>query len=122
MSEKFSLKARLKSFRYALQGIPRLLREQHNARIHFLATLIVIAAGCYFPISAQDWGLLLLAIGAVWMAEAMNTAVEYLGDAVSREQHPLIGAAKDVAAAGVLFMALAAAAVGGIVFLPHLLG
>ena len=51
----------------------------------------------------------------------MNTAVELLADEVTLEQRERIGQAKDVAAFGVLAAAVAAAAVGLLVFAPRLL-
>ena len=57
-------------------------------------------------------------MGVVWMAEAFNTAIETLGDAVSGDEHPLLGLAKDASAAGVLLGA--AAIIGCLVFLPRI--
>ena len=121
MSKRFSLADRLASFRFAFAGLATLLREQHNTRIHLAATLIVLALGFVWEVSRADWMALLIAIALVWMAEAFNTAVEYLSDAAVPDQHPLIGKAKDVAAAGVLLAAAAAALIGVLVFLPYLL-
>jgi diacylglycerol kinase (ATP) len=56
----------------------------------------------------------------VWLGEALNTALELLADEVSLEQRPLIGKAKDVAAAGVLIASLASLAVAGVILLRHL--
>ena len=120
MSDRFSFLARLASFRHACRGLGTLLKEEHNARIHLAATLAVIALGAYLNVSRGDWVALLLAIGLVWLAEAMNSAVEYLLDLVHPEQHPLAGRAKDVAAAGVFVAAAIAASIGALVFLPHL--
>ncbi len=121
MGESFSTRARLRSFGFAFKGLYTLVAEQHNARIHLLATALVIALGLILAVELRDWSLLLLAMGLVWAAEALNTAVEYLADAAVPEQHPLVARAKDVAAAGVLLAAVAAAAVGALVFLPYLL-
>jgi diacylglycerol kinase (ATP) len=63
--------------------------------------------------------LLALAMGMVWAAEALNTAIEYLSDHVCTEHHERIGRVKDLAAGGVLLAAIAAMVVGGIVFLPR---
>ena len=57
----------------------------------------------------------------VWAAEAANTALEFLADAVSPERHPLVGKAKDVAAGAVLIAAIGAAAIGILVIGPHVL-
>ena len=56
-----------------------------------------------------------LAEAAAW--HAVNTAVEALGDAVSPDEHPLVGRAKDAAAGAVLLAAIAALVVAAIVFL-----
>ena len=120
MRERFSLQARLKSFSYAFAGVLELLRSQHNARIHLLATVLVFSVGCWFGIGAQQWALLFIACAMVWCAEALNTAIEFLADAVTTEPHPLIKKAKDVAAAAVLIVAVFSLAIGVVVFLPYL--
>jgi diacylglycerol kinase len=119
VNERFSVAARVRSFGYAGKGLATLVREQHNARIHLLATLVVVAAAGYLQVSRLDWLILLLTVALVWLAEALNTALEYLADAAVPEQHPLVGKAKDVAAAGVLLCAAFAVAVAGLVFIPY---
>lgn len=115
------LKKRLNSFRYAFQGIGRLFRTQPNAKIHLVATSVVVAGGFYFEISTVEWCLATLAIASVLAAEAFNTAIEDLTDLVSPGQHPLAGHAKDLAAGAVLLVAIGAAVVGVFIFLPKIL-
>ncbi len=95
-----------------------MLRTQVNARIHAVATLVVIVAGFGFGVARGDWLWLALAIGLVWMAEAFNTALEFLADEVSMEHRERIGQAKDVAAFAVLVAAVTAAVIGALVFWP----
>jgi diacylglycerol kinase (ATP) len=116
-----SLRARLRSLGHALDGLALLLRSQPNAWIHAVATVLVVALGSLLQVSAYEWLWLLLAMALVWMAEAFNTALERLADAVSHEQHPLIGQAKDLAAGAVLVAALAAAVIGMLILGPRLL-
>ncbi len=97
-----------------------MVRSQHNAWIHALATLLVVGAGLWFRLARADWLWLILAIMAVWTAEALNTACELLADATSPGFHPLVGKAKDVAAGAVLIAALGAVAIGLFVFVPRL--
>lgn len=115
-------RGRLASLRDALRGILWLVRSQRNAQIHLAALCGVIALSALLRISTVEWGLVLVCCGAVFGAEAFNTAVEELADEVSLEHRPRIGRAKDVAAAGVLLTALAAAGTGLCVFGPKLLG
>ena len=112
-------RGRGKSFAFALRGIAVLLRTQLNARIHLLATVLVVAAGFAFRISRGEWVPLAFAIGIVWIAEAVNTALEALADRVSREHDESIRRTKDVAAGAVLLAAITAAVIGILVLGPH---
>ncbi|MEZ5501299.1 MAG: diacylglycerol kinase family protein [Halioglobus sp.] len=120
-SDAFSLAGRLGSGRFALQGMLELLRTQHNARVHAVATVGVLVAGSAFGVSTDEWCLLVVVITGVWVAEALNTAFEFLCDVASPEFHPLVKSAKDIAAGAVLMSAIGAAAVGVIIFLPRLI-
>lgn len=115
------LLGRLQSFRHALRGVWVVLRTQPNARIHAAATVAVAAMGFGFHVSALEWACLILAAATVWTAEAFNTALELLGDAVSPSFHPLVGKAKDVAAGAVLLSAAGAALVGVLILGPYVL-
>jgi len=112
--------ARARSFVYAFRGLARLFREP-NARVHALATLLVLALGFYLQLAPLEWGALVFAIVLVLAAEAFNTAIESLADAAVPEQHALVRDAKDLAAAGVLLAALGAVAIAVLVLGPHLL-
>ena len=111
---------RKKSFGYAINGLCGLYRET-NARIHAAATALVAALGAALGLSPLDWTLLAIAATVVWVAEALNTALEALSDAAVPEHSPQIAVAKDVAAGAVLLASLGAVAVGLLVFVPHLL-
>jgi diacylglycerol kinase (ATP) len=120
MSQPFSLGARAMSFVHAWRGVVYLVGTQHNAWIHLAATVAVLVAAAVFDLSRWEWCWLILAIGLVLAAEAMNSAVEALADAVSPEFNEGVRRAKDVAAAAVLILAITAALIGALVFLPHL--
>jgi diacylglycerol kinase len=117
----FRICERAASFRHAFQGILLVIRTQHNAWIHLTATIAVIALGLCLPLVHWEWAALIFALGLVWTAEALNTALEFLADEISQEQRPRLGHAKDAGAAAVLLAAITSAVIGVIVFLPHLL-
>jgi len=98
-----------------------MLASQHNAWIHAAATAVVGAAGFVFGLSWAEWCWIVLAVVAVWTAEALNTAFEFLTDVASPNFHPIAGKAKDVAAGAVLLAAVGAVIIGGLVFGPKLL-
>lgn len=118
-AKQFSLHGRIKSFTYAVRGIILMLKSQHNAWLHGIATVLVLLAGCLFRISAGEWCWLVLAVMAVWSAEALNTALEFLADVASPEFHPLIKRAKDVAAGAVLISAMGSVIIALLVLGPH---
>ncbi len=116
----FSITARLKSIADALTGIGHLIRDEHNAWIHVIATLSVVSLGHFYSVSQMEWIALIFAISIVWLAEGMNTALEALADAVTQDQNTQIKKAKDIAAGAVLLAAIGAATIGAFVFIPYI--
>ena len=113
-------RARLRSFLYAFAGLRLLLREEHNARIHATITVLVVVAGIVLRVSPVEWGVLVICIGMVLSAEAFNSAIERIADYLTTERDERIRDIKDLAAGAVLLCAIAAAIVGLIVFVPHI--
>lgn len=118
---RFSIAARLKSFSHAFAGLAHMLRTQHNAWLHLIATVAVVGAGSVLKISADDWRWAIAAIVLVWVAEAMNTAFEHLCDVVQPEFHVAVQRSKDIAAGAVLICAIGAVLLGAFTFAPYLL-
>ncbi|HEX6740334.1 MAG TPA: diacylglycerol kinase family protein [Sphingomicrobium sp.] len=116
----FSIHQRIQSFRYAWAGLRHFAAHEHNGWIHAGATVAVLAAAIYFRLSAEEWRWIILAIALVWLAEALNTAIERLADAVTLEPNANIGYAKDVAAGAVLAAAAFAVLIGLTIFIPHI--
>ena len=119
--QRFSLFNRLKSFKYAGNGLRILIIEEHNARIHVIAAIGVIAAGIIFKISMSEWIAVVFSIAVVFVTEIINSSIENLADFVSPAKHEKIKKIKDLSAAGVLLGAIAATIVGLIVFIPRIL-
>jgi len=119
--DKFSMKLRFKSFRFAFRGISSLLKYEHNSRIHLLAAAIAVTAGILLKISILEWCLIIIVIGLVFIAELFNTSLERLADAVDPEWNDRIMKAKDFAAAAVLISAIISVITGGLIFIPRIL-
>ena len=105
--------------RYALRGL-RFFFEERNAWILLAGTVLVAGAGLWFEVQPWEWCAIIAAAALLWMAEAMNSALERLTDLVSPGFHPLAGKAKDLAAAAVMLALVAAVSIGLIVFGPRL--
>ncbi len=117
----FTIEGRLKSVQNAVRGIGMMLKSQHNAWLHAFASVCILIMGVLMRLTDGEWCWIVLAIMAVWTAEALNTALEFLADAASPEFHPLVKKAKDVAAGGVLISAIGSVWIGLLVLGPHLL-
>lgn len=116
----FTLRKRLRSFKFAFQGIRLLIKQERNAWIHCMAALCAIAAGCFFQINRMEWVAVCFAIGSVLAAEAVNSSIEALADLVSPDYNEAIKRTKDLAAGAVLLLALTAAVIGLLIFVPYI--
>lgn len=119
--KKFSFAARARSFKYAGQGIVRLISREHNAWIHCFVAVCVVVAGALLGLSSLEWVAVILCMGAVLAAEGINSAIEALCDRVSTEYDEAIKHAKDLAAGAVLILAVMSVAVGLIIFIPKII-
>ncbi len=108
------------SFKYAINGI-RLMTKQTNFRIHIIVFSLVVALATYLQISSNDWVLILLVSGLVFVAEGINTAIESLTDLVTMEKNKQAGNVKDIAAGAVLIAAIISITTGLIIFSKYIL-
>ena len=97
------------------------MSDQRNLKVQAGIALLVIVAGYYFDVKVLEWCMILFAIALVMSLEMMNSAIESLVNLVSPEFKPLAGRVKDIAAGAVLFAAIVAAVIGGLVFGSYLL-
>lgn len=109
-----------RSYGFAINGIFKTLKRQSNIWIHLTAAFVVIVAGWHFRLTRIEWVLVIFAIGLVISAELLNTALEVTLNYLAKEHHLDVEAAKDIAAGAVLISSIAAAMIGGLIFLPHL--
>ncbi len=121
MKKALSYKRLSRSFGFAIAGFKKSFKEEANMKIHVLVSLLVIMSGFLFKVSALEWIVLLFAIGLVIGAELLNTAIENLVDLVSTAHSEQAGLIKDVSAAFVMILAIVAAIIGLIIFVPKAL-
>lgn len=114
----FSWIHRVKSFRFAFDGIRNFIAQEHNAWLHVAATLMVLIAAALLQLDRNEWLAIVFVIGLVWVAEAFNTCVERLMDFISKEKHAEIRFIKDLSAGAVLIAAIVAFITALIIFIP----
>ena len=116
---KHEVKGLKNSFKYAFKGIYSTFKSERNMKIHVFIMILVVIFGLLFSISLIEWFLCIVLFGLVLSAECFNTAIETVIDMVMPEQNTLAGRAKDIAAGGVLVLAIVSVIVGLIIFIPR---
>ena len=109
-------------FVYAFRGIIRGF-EERNMRFHGVATLIVIFMAYYYQLSKNEWIIILILISLVWSAELVNSSVEELSNTVrdvNKLSYKATTNSRNVAAGSVLIIAVVAAIIGLIIFIPKI--
>jgi diacylglycerol kinase (ATP) len=119
-ARRIDVRRTLYSFRHAGRGLGWAVSSQANLRVHLVAAAVVLVAAVVLRFSAIEFVALLLCFAIVITAELFNTTLEVLIDYAWPEHHPMIGRAKDVAAAAVLVSATGTAIVGVLLFGHHL--
>ena len=109
------------SFSFPIKGLKYAYRNEQNVTVDVGIAVLVIVFGFIFRLSAGEWAVLMLTIGAVISLELVNTAIEATIDLITEEYHPLAKVAKDTSAAAVFIIAIVAAVVGLIIFLPKVI-
>jgi diacylglycerol kinase (ATP) len=109
---------RIKNFGYAFKGL-RISWEEPHVKIHVVAIVLVLIGGNWLGLTYLEWVAVLVCFALVLSAELFNTAIEKLADRVCVEQDPLIGQAKDLAAAAVLFASMISVVIGIIIVIHH---
>ena len=110
------MKAFLKGFVYAFNGVVYGLLSERNMRFHvsLLGFMIFFLVRYdFFKVSRTQFAVLMLAAGVVLAAEYFNTAIERAVDTASKgERSETARVAKDTAAGAVLVSAIFAVVVG----------
>jgi diacylglycerol kinase len=105
----------LQMFRDAVRGVKIAIRSEVNFFFHLFIAVTAAVAGAIVELNDERWCLYILCVTVVLAAELFNTAIERLARAVTREHHPEVRDALDIASGAVLVAALGAAFVGVLV-------
>ena len=110
------LTARIKAFEFAFAGLINSFKNETHLKIHFLAALLVTAAGVLFKIKNSEWIIVISCCSIVLASELFNSAIEKICDLITTERNSQIKYIKDVSAGAVLILSVGAAIIGYLVF------
>ena len=88
----------------AFRGIARAVPGQSSFAVHIPAALGTLALAAVLRVSLIEW--------CVLAAEVINTSIEMLAKAVTREFDPYVRDALDIASAGVMVTVITAVVIG----------
>ncbi|GIW69872.1 MAG: diacylglycerol kinase [Patescibacteria group bacterium] len=108
-----------KSFKYAFQGIFHALMNEPNFRLQIVIVSISILLGFHFKITNTEWGLLVLSMGILLMAEVLNTVVENTVDFFVQGFDEGAKVVKDLSAGFVLITAITTLIILILIFYPY---
>ena len=114
-----------KSFKYALNGFILLVKTERNFQIIVGCMMVTLLVGFSLDhfhqhLSRFEWAVLWLAMGLVFVSEALNTALEKALDTLHPEHHVGVGKSKDMAAGATLVASTIALVVGAYILLPRI--
>jgi diacylglycerol kinase (ATP) len=104
----------------AAAGILEGWRREKSFRSHILFAVAAMGALIALRPAPAWWAIVFLTIGLVLALELVNGAMEALIDHLHPEIHPQIRVVKDMAAGGVLIIAITALAVAGLLALDSI--
>ena len=109
------------SFKYAIEGIWTSFKTERNMKIHIFIMILVIIAGIILKINKSEWIICIILFAIVIGSELFNTSIETIVDIVMPEKNEKAKIAKDVSAGAVLVVAIGAAIIGLVIFVPRIL-
>jgi len=110
----------VEKFGVAARGLNVAMSQEKSFLGHFLAAALVIVVGFVLGISKTEWLIVVLSMMAGLSTELLNTAIERLAKAITRETDPNIRDALDIASGAVLIITIGAVVLGSMVFLPRI--
>ncbi len=96
----------VRSLRHAWSGLIYAVKTQRNMRMHLIAGLLVAQVGQGVPLGLAEKVTMLFCVMLVFFAEMLNSALEQLVDLAIQQFDERAKLTKDIAAAGVLVLAI----------------
>ena len=115
----FSLKKFFRSFSYAVNGLIKIFKEEHSFRVQILIGIAVLLLSFLFQIKVWELIVVILVISLILIFELINSVIERFADILKPRLHPFVENTKDMMAAVVLILSIAAALIGLLIFIPY---
>jgi undecaprenol kinase len=112
--------SRLKSLKYAVAGLLYVLAREQSIKLAMVVSAITLVVGLWLEVGLISWSFLVLALGAVWVTECLNTAIEASINLSTSDPHPMAKIGKDVASAAALVSSIVFLMIVALILLPRI--
>lgn len=102
------------------RGIKLGVRGHSRFFVHFFSTALVLASAIVLRCNLVQWCLLLGCVGAVFIAELLNSALVALFRGLDEESRRRVDPCLDIATGAVLLACVTAGVIGVLIFLSRL--
>ena len=106
--------------KYSLNGIVSYAKEGKSIVIYIFCSIIEIIMGFVYHVNGLEWILIICILGFILSIELINTAIEKVCDAVTKEYNPLIKIAKDCGSGATFVVFIVAIILNIIIFAPKI--
>lgn len=121
LPKEISRLPRIKSFSHAGRGVWLFFKTTPNAQVEAFLFFCALMLGAYLQIARFEWLFLFSTAALVFVAEAINSAIEIDINLTSPEYHLFARDTKDVAAGAVFIASISAFTIGLFIFMPHVI-
>lgn len=106
--------------KYSLNGIKSYIEDGKSFFIYTFCSLIEIIAGFVFKVNGLEWILIICMLGIILAVELLNTAIEAVCNAITKEYNPLIKIAKDCGSGATFIIFIVTLILNIIIFAPKI--
>lgn len=114
-------KSVLNVIKYSLNGIKVYIQDGKSFILYAFCTLLEIICGFLFKVNGLEWILIICMLGVILSVEILNTAIENVCDALTKEYNPYIKAAKDCGSGATFVIFIVMCFLNVIIFLPKIM-
>lgn len=113
-------KSILNIIKYSVDGIKSYAKDGKSFIIYAFCSIVEILLGIIFHINGLEWILIICMLGIILAVELLNTAIEAVCDAVTKNFNPYIKVAKDCGSAATFVIFIVILILNVIIFYPKI--
>ena len=113
-------KSIIQTIKNSINGIICYAKDGKSIILYIIGLLAQVIMGIIFDIHGLEWIFITFVMGSLLAIELLNTSIEAVCDAISKEYNPLIKIAKDCGSAATFIMVIVLIILNLIIFIPKI--